>query len=130
MAPIDPPPRLLPELVTLRQRSDFLAAARGARFSCHAFVLLAHRPNLQPEPGRVRVGYTVTKKIGNAVVRNRIKRRFRALARLGLAAAAIPGTDYIFIGREGALTRDWAQLLDDVKRGLGKVHAIRQEPQP
>jgi ribonuclease P protein component len=111
-------------LITLRKRADFLSANRGARFACHAFVLLAHESSEYRQ--EARVGYTVTKKIGNAVVRNRIKRRFRELAREGLPGVAKPGTDYIFIGREGALTRDWADLVADLKRGLGKVHAIRQ----
>jgi ribonuclease P protein component len=115
-------------LLTLRKRADFLSANRGARFACHAFVLLSHP---QPDhPQDVRVGYTVTKKIGNAVVRNRIKRRFRELARQGLPGVAKLGTDYIFIGREAALTRDWADLVADLKRGLGKLHAIRQEREP
>ena len=65
-----------------------------------------------------RVGYTVTKKIGNAVRRNRIKRRFRAAARAVVPAHAAPGHDYVLIARPGADLRAWPALLDDLARAL------------
>lgn len=72
------------------------------------------------DQGVVRVGYTVTKKIGNAVTRNRIKRRFRAAFRLAALDAAEPitGRDYVLIARPGAEGRAWPALLDDVHRAL------------
>ena len=70
----------------------------------------------------LRVGYTVTKKIGNAVVRNRMKRRFRALVREMLArSCGIPGADHVLIGRAGGIERDFATLADELKRALEQV---------
>jgi ribonuclease P protein component len=69
----------------------------------------------------MRVGYTVTKKIGGAVVRNRIKRRFRALAREILPQAGFPGADHILIGRAGGIERDFALLRSELQRALAKL---------
>ena len=68
-----------------------------------------------------RVGFTVTKKIGNAVVRNRMKRRFRALVRETFPDHAIPGADHVLIGRAGGIERDFASLADELKRALKKL---------
>ena len=69
----------------------------------------------------VRVGYTVTKKIGNAVVRNRMKRRMRQLARAALPALGRGGHDYVLIGREGGIERDFALLGVELTKALAKV---------
>lgn len=69
----------------------------------------------------MRVGYTVTKKIGNAVVRNRIKRRFRALAREILPVSGVAGADHVLIGRPDGMNRDFAQLKADLTKALAKV---------
>ena len=69
----------------------------------------------------MRVGFTVTKKIGNAVVRNRMKRRFRALARETLPDLGIPGADHVLIGRAGGIERDYASLAAELKRALKKL---------
>ena len=69
----------------------------------------------------IRVGYTVTKKIGNAVVRNRMKRRFRELARAHLPLAGIPGADHVLIGRAGGVERDFRTLANELQRALQKV---------
>jgi len=69
----------------------------------------------------MRFGITVTKKIGNAVVRNRMKRRFRELARLVLPEAGIAGADHVLIGRAGGIERPYAELVADLKRALAKV---------
>ena len=68
-----------------------------------------------------RVGFTVTKKIGNAVVRNRMKRRFRALAREILPANGYPGSDHIMIGRSSGIERDFSALRSDLARALEKA---------
>ena len=69
----------------------------------------------------MRVGFTVTKKIGNAVVRNRMKRRFRALARDLLPSQGIAGADHVLIGRDSGIERDFARLRDDFSRALRKA---------
>ena len=66
----------------------------------------------------IRVGFTVTKKIGGAVVRNRMKRRFRALAREMLPAVGLPGADHVMIGRSGGIERDFALLRADLANAL------------
>ncbi len=83
------------------------------------FVLLV-RPR-GDDDDMVRVGFTVTRKIGNAVVRNRMKRRFRALVRDTFADHAIPGADHVLIGRSGGIERDYALLRDELSRALGKL---------
>ena len=85
------------------------------------FVLLV-RPRDDADP-TMRVGFTVTKKIGNAVVRNRMKRRFRALAREILPHQGISGADHVLIGRAGGIERNYASLAADLKRALKKVAA-------
>ena len=85
------------------------------------FVLLV-RPRGDDDP-TMRIGITVTKKIGNAVVRNRMKRRFRALARETLPDHGISGADHVLIGRAGGVERDYASLAAELRRALKKVDA-------
>jgi len=82
-------------------------------------VLLV-RPREDGSPA-LRVGYTVTKKIGNAVVRNRMKRRLRALAAELLPIAGLAGADHVLIGRQGGIERDFALLRAELTKALGKV---------
>lgn len=111
-------------LPVLTRRSDFLAANRGLRIARPGFVLLA-RPN---DAGAIRYGITVTKKIGNAVVRNRMKRRFRALLREILPVAGLPGHDHVLIGREGGIERDFARLREELTAALARVAAGKGDP--
>ena len=106
-------------LVTLTKRADFLAANRGKRAPLPGFVLLV-RPR-DDDDQTMRIGYTVTKKIGNAVVRNRMKRRFRALVRAMLPDLGIPGADHVLIGRAGGVERDYAALASELSKALGKL---------
>ena len=85
------------------------------------FVLLV-RPRGDNDQ-TVRVGFTVTKKIGNAVVRNRMKRRFRALVRATFPDHAIPGADHVLIGRSSGVERDYASLAAELTRALAKLSA-------
>jgi len=85
------------------------------------FVLLV-RPR-DDDDSTMRVGFTLTKKIGNAVVRNRMKRRFRALAREILPDHGIAGADHVLIGREGGIERDYASLVSELQRALKKLAA-------
>ena len=83
------------------------------------FVLLV-RPRGDEDPA-MRLGLTVSKKVGNAVVRNRMKRRFREVARAVLPEAGIAGADHVLIGRAGGIERPYAELVADLKRALAKV---------
>ncbi len=83
------------------------------------FVLLV-RPRGDGDAAK-RLGITVTKKIGNAVVRNRMKRRFRALAREVIAPEGVAGADHILIGRAGGIERDYAALKAELGKALGKA---------
>lgn len=108
----------------LTRRSDFLAANRGLRVSRPGFVLLAN-----PNGGEgQRFGITVTKRIGNAVVRNRMKRRFRALLREMLPAQGLPDTDHVLIGREGGIERDFAKLREELAMALSRAAAGKGDP--
>jgi len=83
------------------------------------FVLLMRRRN-DGSPA-MRVGFTVTKKVGNSVIRNRLKRRLRALARELLPQAGVPGADHVLIGRSGGIERDYAAMRSELTKALAKV---------
>ena len=102
----------------LRQRADFLAVADGVRVNSPAFVLQGRR---RDDLGPVRVGFTVTKKNGNAPERNRIRRRLRELVRLTDSMALSPHHDYVLVGRRAALNRDFAALTDDFNMALKRL---------
>jgi ribonuclease P protein component len=100
----------------LKKRPDFLAAAQAPSAPKGA-VLIQARPRGDDDP-HVRVGFTATRKIGGAVVRNRAKRRLREAARALIPLYGRPGHDYVLIARRGVTTRPWPRLLDDVKSAL------------
>jgi len=83
------------------------------------FVLLVR--DRKDDDASIRVGFTVTRKIGGAVVRNRMKRRFRALARELLPTAGLPGADHVMIGRSGGIERDFAMLRADLGKALASL---------
>lgn len=109
-------PQEAQRLVTITKRSDFLAANAGRRAATPGFVLLV-RDRKDDDP-QIRVGFTVTRKVGNAVVRNRIKRRFRELAREILPVHGFAGSDHVMIGRAGGIERDFGLLRQDLTRAL------------
>lgn len=101
----------------LTARADFLAANRGLRVPARGFVLL-----VRPNEGRgMRYGITVTKKIGNAVVRNRMKRRFRELLWAHLPEHGLPNHDHVLIGRDGGVERDFGKLSSELVGALEKA---------
>jgi len=112
-------------LSRLRVRADFLRLARGRKWSAAGLVLqMQSTPaELAPEANAVRVGFTVTKKVGDAVRRNRAKRRLREVARAVLPLYGVGGTDYVLIGRDGTLTRGFADLIADLRTALDRVHS-------
>jgi len=106
-------------LTGLTERKDYLAANAGKRAPMPGFVLLV-RARDDGDAG-MRLGITVTKKIGNAVVRNRMKRRFRALAREILPVAGVPGADHVLIGRQGGVERGFDDLKAELAKACAKV---------
>jgi ribonuclease P protein component len=110
----------------MRKRADFLSANQGIRVARPGFVLLVRsRDDAAPA---IRFGITVTKRIGNAVVRNRMKRRFRELLRSALPVAGIAGADHVLIGREGGVERDFAALRDELMAALQRAAAGKGDP--
>ena len=109
---------------TLKSRRDFLACARARRWTAPGFVLQARA---RDDAGGLRVGYTCSKKVGNAVARNRAKRRLRALAAEVLPRAGRDGWDYVLIGRAGATaSRPFARMAAEMDEALARVHAPRK----
>jgi ribonuclease P protein component len=74
------------------------------------------------------VGFTVSKKVGNAVERNRVRRRLREIVRLSDAARFRPGNDYVLVGRRAALEEPFARLIEDFSRALERIHQQRRAP--
>ena len=111
-----------PGFEQLRRRADFLAAATGAKAHATGFVLQSRDRGDQAPP---RVGYTVSKKVGNAVERNRVRRRLREIVRLSAASRLRAGHDYVLIGRRAALNLPFARMTEDFEGALRKVHAGR-----
>src|SRR5580765_3207647 len=112
-------PQEAQRLTTIRKRADFLAANGGRRASTPGFVLLV-RDREDSDPA-MRVGFTVTKKIGGAVVRNRMKRRFRALAREIVPTKGIAGADHVMIGRAKGIERDFDLLRSELISALERL---------
>lgn len=104
----------------MRKRADFLKAARGRRAGQPGLLLQA-RSRQDSEPARI--GFTCSKKIGNAVTRNRAKRRLREAARVVLSEHARAGWDYVIVGRpHETVSRDFELLVRDLQRALKRVH--------
>lgn len=102
----------------LRRRADFLAAAQGMRAPAAAFVLQVRR---RPDEGPARVGFTVSRKVGNAVERNRARRRLREMVRAAGAAVVAAGHDYVVVGRRAALTHPFDRLIADFGSALRRA---------
>jgi ribonuclease P protein component len=110
---------------TMKNRPDYLRTAQGRRQGTGSFLLQGRARG--DDLAMVRIGFTASKKIGNAVARNRAKRRMRALAREVLPAMAQPGWDYVLVAKPDAtVSRDYKDMLTDFATALRSVHKARQ----
>lgn len=109
-----------PPLQRLTKRAQFLYVRAGVRASRGAVLIEARR---RAEDGAIGVGFTASKKIGNAVARNRARRRLREAARRLLPEFGVPGADYVLVARQSTPEADWAALLDDIKTALIRLRA-------
>jgi ribonuclease P protein component len=103
----------------LRRRAEFLAVASGAKVPATAFVLQARR---RPDEQAARVGYTVSKKVGTAVERNRVRRRLKEAVRRSAAIGMRPGHDYVVVGGRAALSEPFGRLADALEQALTRIH--------
>ena len=112
-------------LPTLKKRRDFLRAARTGVKSVTPGLVLQVRPNAEADAmaDGIRVGFTVSRKVGNAVARNRARRRLRAVAERVLGPGARRGMDYVLIGRRATIARPFEALVEDLKTALERADA-------
>ncbi|TDE39035.1 ribonuclease P protein component [Antarcticimicrobium sediminis] len=118
-------------LPILRKRAEFLAASRARRQATATMVVQARRRPPEDAASGIRVGFTCSKKVGNAVARNRAKRRLREAARAILPELGHDGWDYVLIGRrDTTAAAPFETLLGDLRYAVSKLHAPRKKPQP
>ena len=116
----------------LKTRAQFLSVAAAKRKWVTPGLILQAKPSCRlctanSEPSQTAgIGFTVSRKVGNAVTRNRAKRRLRAAAREVLPAIAKPGYDYVVIGRTGTLTRPFEALMDDLRQAVLRLNDLKR----
>ena len=111
-------------LVRLKKRRDFLRVAAGQRRAVRPGLLLQAAPQPAGSEAAVRVGFTASRRVGNAVRRNRAKRRLRAAAAALLVRDGRPGTDYVLIARAGTVERPYAELVGDLAQALHQIDRL------
>lgn len=104
----------------LKRRVDFRAAAGAMRAPAAAFVLQAR---CRGDEGAVRIGFTVSRQVGNAVERNRVRRRLREMVRLTATGTLHAGHDYVLVGRRAALNRPFGEMMRDLAIAARRIHA-------
>lgn len=111
----------------LKLRSEFLqVAATRRKWAAPGLVLqVRDNPPAGDEAAAIRVGFTVSRKVGNSVKRNRARRRLKAAAAQVMPRDALPGHDYVVIGRQETLRRPFSLLLQDFQTALKRVGAFR-----
>jgi ribonuclease P protein component len=121
----DRPPRRpnVGAMERLKHRRDFLAADAGAKASTAGFVL-QERP--RGDGGPTRVGFTVSKKVGGAVERNRVRRQLREIVRLSAGRNLHGGSDYVMVGRRAALEMSFSRLAEDFAGALSRLDRVRR----
>ena len=122
-------------IATLKKRSEFVRVRGGGRATAPAFVLEGKRREANPgaavcELCGPRFGFTITKKIGNAVVRNRIRRRLRAALSQVFGANADPQMDYVIVARLAAASQEFSVLVKDLTTAFGRVHGAGRAAKP
>jgi ribonuclease P protein component len=108
-----------PIIERLKKRPDFVAAAKA--LACARGAVSAQARARRDDSAVVRIGFTATRRIGGAVVRNRAKRRLREAARIVAPLHVVAGCDYVFIARGGTPTRPWGALLEDMRSALNRL---------
>jgi ribonuclease P protein component len=108
----------------LRRRVDFRATAGAMRVPAAAFVLQAR---CRADSDSVRVGFTVSRQVGNAVERNRVRRRLREMVRLAGAGTLQAGHDYVLVGRRAALSRPFGDMVQDLAAAARRIHGSATE---
>lgn len=116
-------PNAGPRITRLTRRPQFLAVAAAARKAVATSVVVQARQRDDAAAGEneARIGFTATKKLGGAVVRNRARRRIKAAVQLVASERAKPGVDYVFIARAAVLKRPWAKILADVEQAIDRA---------
>ncbi|MBL4725674.1 MAG: ribonuclease P protein component [Rhizobiaceae bacterium] len=117
------------ELVTLKKRSQFVAMKSGVRIHARAFVLQARQRQAgETKENLARFGFTVTKRVGNSVVRNRIKRRLRAVVGQCCKDHANADCDYVLIGKRAALSENFTTIVKELRKSLDRSGAVGANP--
>ncbi len=111
------------KFIVLKKRKDFLRAAKDITVITHNVMLQAARPlSVSEEMRQARIGFTATKRLGKANVRNRVKRRLRAIVREVYEKLALPNIDYVLVGRLSTVNCTYAELQGDVKYAFKKAN--------
>lgn len=116
------------KILTFKKRKDFLRVAQGFHVATHNMVLQAAQ-SLSGSADNIMVGYTTTKRIGNAVIRNKSRRRLRAIVREVLQTYALPQVDYVFIARNTTASCCFKELRGDVVYAIKRINKNFMSPQ-